>query len=551
MKLISIFSSSDSWKTKNTNVLTSKNNNNNNNETIVKEIYSGIRLTNPLISSEELSVLMNGRKMVKLSTLKSQINKTSKDIDDDWVTIGIIINKMTKTSKNGNDYSLWKLSDLKSDKTVSFFLFGASNERHWKLTTGTVIGLLNPSFLGDKKEFKNKTEICSLTIDDPDKLLNIGTSKDMGYCKAVKKNGDVCGSLIAKSEDEYCLYHIKNAYRKFSSKRAEIQSNFSNKEPEDYYFANNFTPNVALNQKNIVLEMKTLNKTDFVSKKEIEMKNMKKIISNPISKAAQNLAAFTSKPKCTNQSASQPIPLSAKDVLNKINSSMSQQENKDTPSIARGYKRGQMIDLNISTSDLQMSAAKRRAIELFKDKPIASPVIKANGQSSAPKNKKLQDIMNRVNKSLNESNEELKTEQIEKEKEKTKLIEAALKRKSVNEKVVQMIESEAEQCYFRTLEKKERYENRLADVKQVTVKVITCSVCKYTAVSQSDLCKLKGHEVSFHQATKRFFICKNCKTRTYSFESRIPTKPCKTCGKHSYEKTSIINVSITHLSYSC
>lgn len=526
----------DNWKSKNSNVINEKNANTN--DSVVRELYSGIRLTNPLISSDELRLLMQGRKMIKLSAIKTQINSITKDIDNDWVTIGIVINKTTKVSKNGNEYSLWKLSDLKSDKTVSFFLFGLVNERHWKLAIGSVIGLLNASILGEKKEYRNKsTDLCSVTIDDPDKLLNIGTSKDMGYCKAVKKNGEVCGSLIAKSEDEYCLYHIKNAYRKFSSKRAEIQSNFANKEPEDYYFANNFTPNAALNEKNIVFEMKTLNKAQLVNKRETEMKNMERILSNPLSKAAQNLAAFTLKPKTALKSCEVVAPLSAKDVLNHIGGTVNQVPKNASPAIARGYKRGQSIDLKVSASD--MSAAKRRAIEIFKNKPTASPV----GNSPSVKSKKLQDILSRVNQSLSQSNDEFQKEQEEKERQKSKLIEEALGRRSVNEKLVQAVESEAEERYFHKLEKKESYERRLENVKELKVKVVTCADCQYTAVAQSDHCKLKQHQVTFHQAVKRFFSCKNCQTRTFSFNNLVPTLACNNCGQHSYEKASIINVS--------
>lgn len=180
-------------------------------------------MTKPLVSSDELRESMRGRKMIKLSQIKSAINKSTHDIDGDWVTIGVVLNKMTKTSRNGKEYSIWNLSDLSSEKsTFSFFLFGKTHEKHWKLPVGAVIGLLNASFMDKNNKNQKGSEIGPLTIDDPDKLLHIGTSKDLGHCKAIKKNGDICGSLIMKADDEFCLYHIKNAFRKFSSKRAEI-----------------------------------------------------------------------------------------------------------------------------------------------------------------------------------------------------------------------------------------------------------------------------------------------------------------------------------------
>lgn len=541
-------------------------------------------MTNPLISSDELRMLMSGRKMVKLYSLKSHINKKTNDVDDDWVTVGIVVGKDTKVSKNGNEYSLWKLSDLKSEKHVSLFLFGKSNEKHWKLPIGAVIGLLNATIMSDNKDYKGKAaEMCSLTLDDPEKLLHIGTSKDMGYCKAVKKNGQVCGTLITKAEDEYCLYHIKNAYRKFSAKRPELQTTFSDKEPDQYYFGNNYTPNVGLNEKNIVLELKSVNKKQMTSKKEAESKMLQKAIANPLSIAARNLsqlAAIQKSPKGAPSSVSSRLPTNlpvsfaeffnnVKDQLesNSQNSTASSQLKKDLPVLAKGLKRGHSISFDIgSVSEAQMSAAKRRAIEILKNKPIAtvpkpnivSPstctkstnsstttnikITPPSSSSSSGKSKKLADILKRVNQTFSQSNDELANEQAAAEKAKAQLIEAALKRTSVNQKMVEQVENELEGRYFNTLEKKERLEARMIDAREMKVKVVTCSACKYTAPSQSDLCKSKGHEVSFHQATKRFFICKNCKTRAATLDKFMPTKACTGCGGTNFDKAGMMKV---------
>ena len=519
-------------------------------------------------------MLMQGRKMVKLSLIKSHINRKSNDIDDDWVTIGIIVSKQTKTSKAGNEYSLWKLSDLKSEKYANLFLFGKSNEKHWKLPLGAVIGLLNASMMSENKDYKGKSpEMCSLTMDNPDKVLHIGTSKDMGYCKALKKSGEVCGNLIAKSDDEFCLYHIKNAYRKFSSKRPELQSSFANKEPEDFHFSNSFTPNIGLNQMNIKLELKNVNKKQLANKRELEGKTLKKAMANPISLAARNLSQLSSSDnKKTSSFNTNTSPASShvsfKDFFDKAKErtgGISQQTTpplkdtkKDLPSLAKGVKRGQTIEF--TASDSQMSAAKRRAIEILKNKPVASPkpitpptltksiltttITPVSQSITAGKSKKLTDILKRVNQNFSESTDELRQEQLETEKEKKKLIEAALNRKSVNHQMVAQVENQVEEQYFNNLEKKEKYETRLADVQQLPVKVVTCTACKYTAMSQSDLCKSKGHEVNFHQAKKRFFMCKSCKTRTFTFGSIMPSKACKHCGGTNYEKAGMIKVRL-------
>ncbi|KAJ6222267.1 hypothetical protein RDWZM_000812 [Blomia tropicalis] len=559
-------SNKDTWKTKNSNV---SNNNGKNDSKAIREVYSGINLINPLVSSDELSVLMRGRKMIKLSSLQTHINRKTNDVDDDWVTIGIVVNKQTKVSKNGNDYSLWKLSDLKSDKMVSLFLFGRTNEKHWKMAVGSVIGLLNATIMSDNNNgYKAKSsDIGSLTLDDPDKLLHIGTSKDMGYCKALKKNGEVCGSMIAKSEDEFCLYHIKNAYKKFSSKRAELQSNFANKEPEDFHFSNNFTPNIGLNQKNIVLKMQNINKKQLSVKESNENKKLQKVIKNPLSLAAQNMAvisksgltpgsgsSFVSKKKPTIPPKAQPTFKKFFEQQEKLFTTPSNSENDNKPILGKGLKRGQSVELKINRNDMEMSSAKRRAIEIFKNKPTPSPVIiagsvtkAASTSSDGNKNKKLMDIMKRVNQSLKTSNNETKQEQLAEQKaaeEKKKFIEEAMNRKSINRSQYEALECDQKEKYFNVLEKKERYENRLAEVKELIVKVVTCTICNYTATSQGEVCQAKGHSVNFKQANKRFFTCRGCKARTFSFDSIMPNKACKQCGGTTYDRSAMIKDKI-------
>lgn len=153
-----------------------------------------------------------------------------------------------RTSQNGKKYAIWKLSDLKdcskwvayhnllvldvtkivflSSREVSFFLFGQVFEAHWKMAIGSVIGLLNPNFMKDSGGKKSADEV-SFTIDNPQKLLHVGSSKDLGWCRATRKDGSRCPSFVNKSECEFCVYHVQNEFKKTSAKRAEIQSSFS------------------------------------------------------------------------------------------------------------------------------------------------------------------------------------------------------------------------------------------------------------------------------------------------------------------------------------
>ncbi|KAF7493612.1 Protein MCM10 -like protein [Sarcoptes scabiei] len=561
----------DNWKSKNSNLTASKNSNQN--ENIVREVYSGIRLSKPLVSSEQLATMMAGRKMIKLSKLKNLVNKSKLSIDGDWVTIGVIVNKTTKTSQKGKEFSIWNLSDLVSEKLASFFLFGSVHEKHWKLSVGSVIGLLNATFLTkDDRLRSNNSDLAPLTIDEPDKLLHIGTSKDLSFCKAIKKSGDICGALIMKAEDEFCLYHIKNAYRKFSSKRADLQANFANKEPEQYHFANSYEPNATLNKNGIVLPMVNLNRSQLNEKKENEERKLNKIIKNPLSRSAQSLSLVSkslrtmpiSKMKAPSSFNNQSfkdggeIPLAAKDIFDQMkrNQTVSDVDSNDSiPKLAKGHSKGDMIEIKFSKNEFpskQLEINKQRAIEILRRKRSGSLKDEPN-QTSSPsastnsfaKSKKLALIMKKVNSNLNATLEDDREEQEriqQRKSEETAILEQALKRKSINNNMIDVIENEAQQNHFKTLEKRENYENRLAEIKEINVKVVTCTECRYTSTSQSDFCKSKNHQIRFHEAKRRFFSCKYCHHRITTLDSMFPATDCPKCGKSGFDKASIIKI---------
>ena len=100
-------------------------------------------------------------------------------------------------------------------------------------------------------------------------------------------------------------------------------------------------------------------------------------------------------------------------------------------------------------------------------------------------------------------------------------------------------EVEEEERYFDRLEKKEAMEDKMVNTMEIKAKVVSCSECIYTAYSQSDLCKSKGHIVKRFEAKKRFFECKKCKKRTFAFD-KYPKKSCLNCGESAWERTGMM-----------
>lgn len=172
---------------------------------------------------------MGGRKLIRLFQLKNKI-ATEKLEDQDWVTFGVIVKKMTpQSSNNGKTFSIWRLNDLKNlDTCVSLFLFGDVHKEHWKTDQGMVIGILNANPMKPKE---GSDDVC-LSVDNPQKILLVGEAMDLGTCKARKKNGDPCTQMVNLNECEYCQYHVQAQYKKVSAKRADLQSSYSGHVPK-------------------------------------------------------------------------------------------------------------------------------------------------------------------------------------------------------------------------------------------------------------------------------------------------------------------------------
>uniref|UniRef100_A0A1B6CYM1 Uncharacterized protein n=1 Tax=Clastoptera arizonana TaxID=38151 RepID=A0A1B6CYM1_9HEMI len=182
--------------------------------------YFGINVVNPLISSQLLNEKMKGRQTITFDKLKLHINNINSEID--WVIAGAIVNKSVSTSKKGKQYCVWKISDLKPGlKIATLFLFGKAYKDLWKTNVGMVIAVLNPSVLTSKPGFE---ENISFSVHNSDQIMIWGTSKDLAFCKALTKSGDHCKSFVNKQDCEYCVYHVKREYKKYTTSRSELQS---------------------------------------------------------------------------------------------------------------------------------------------------------------------------------------------------------------------------------------------------------------------------------------------------------------------------------------
>lgn len=132
-------------------------------------------------------------------------------------------------------------------KQVSVLLFGRAHAVHYKMPMNKVVGILNPKVKIDNllvnyyvvpmnnvlfrlnqvlEDRAGKREV-SLSVDHPDKVMEIGDSLDAGKCAFKKSDGSGCQNLVNLAGCEYCTFHVKKAYKAVSSKRGDLQSSFS------------------------------------------------------------------------------------------------------------------------------------------------------------------------------------------------------------------------------------------------------------------------------------------------------------------------------------
>ncbi|KAI0790960.1 hypothetical protein C8Q75DRAFT_758703 [Abortiporus biennis] len=104
-------------------------------------------------------------------------------------------------------------------------------ERMATLKEGSVVALLNPKILrpfqrsGDAPHPTDN--ILALTPESIDSTMVIGQSQDLGMCKAIKRDGSVCGSWCDKRISDVCDWHIQNAVKQRRAGRAEFTAGTS------------------------------------------------------------------------------------------------------------------------------------------------------------------------------------------------------------------------------------------------------------------------------------------------------------------------------------
>ncbi|KAI4214384.1 MAG: hypothetical protein LQ351_003137 [Letrouitia transgressa] len=112
------------------------------------------------------------------------------------------------------------LTDLKW--TLDLYLFTTAYTRWRKLNPGTLIAILNPSIMPPPPHNPHNNRF-SLALDSgDDTILEIGTSRDLGWCSSLRKDGTPCNSWIDKRHTSVCEFHVDFMIEKTKRGRMEV-----------------------------------------------------------------------------------------------------------------------------------------------------------------------------------------------------------------------------------------------------------------------------------------------------------------------------------------
>ncbi|EPE05978.1 cell division cycle protein [Ophiostoma piceae UAMH 11346] len=199
------------------------------------EPYSGYHLNRRILPHSVVTRSISGMTCYSLKDLLRDVkapNFQLPEVETDVVVMAIVAEKSdprshkpfeggkSKKESDRGKYMVLTLVDL--EYQVELFLFKTGFERFWKITTGTVVAILNPGIMPPPPG-RHDTGRWSLVINsDEDTILELGIARDLGYCKSIKRDGHQCTTWINSKRTEYCEYHTNEAVKKMRATRNDL-----------------------------------------------------------------------------------------------------------------------------------------------------------------------------------------------------------------------------------------------------------------------------------------------------------------------------------------
>lgn len=218
------------------------------------EAYSSFHLSKRILPHAALARQLQGKAMFGIKDLLKEVKSPDyalPDVEEDIVIFAIVASKSEprshKPTDNGTQaadrtkYMVVTLVDLQWE--LELFLFNSGFTRFWKIPEGTVVAILNPNVMAPPASRVHSGKFSLVINSDADTIIEIGTARDLGFCKSMKKDGKLCNSWVNKKRTEFCEFHSNEIVRKSRATRSELnQIGFGNeytkkqKQPQKDWF---------------------------------------------------------------------------------------------------------------------------------------------------------------------------------------------------------------------------------------------------------------------------------------------------------------------------
>lgn len=185
-------------------------------ESNAKDPVSGETLSRRYLPAETVDKLLTNIKVLRVGKLLAKVvaPKYEEPTYVNWCFCGVVMHKSEpKTAVNNKKYMLLRVGGFLH--TVDVMLFGDAFQRFWKVRTGDVIIVLNPTV----KKIGNSFNLSLL--DDLNCVLEVGTLKHYAHCSATTKEGKKCKNIVDSLQNVLCLFHEEQKYKQGS--RMELQ----------------------------------------------------------------------------------------------------------------------------------------------------------------------------------------------------------------------------------------------------------------------------------------------------------------------------------------
>uniref|UniRef100_A0A914H520 Protein MCM10 homolog n=1 Tax=Globodera rostochiensis TaxID=31243 RepID=A0A914H520_GLORO len=489
---------------------------------VVVDRAFGLRIRNPKVAPETLEAFCPGMDKVKLSDLNVRVGPSG-----EWVTMGVVVGKSeSRRSANGNDYIVWRMSDLTFGvPSVKVLLFGECVRHYWKLQVGMTLLLVGPQWAVPTDA---KNEVL-LKLFKSGQVVELGFCDDFGYCQAHLAEGEHCKNAVNTSLCAFCPFHTQQRARQLSAARGALNCSF-NLPPkklrsleEHSHFSDPTSVGVKTVAKAQTSDGKIFTKPSSVVQQRLESKTTemkekrwgelnKLVLEKPFCLGAKNFLLKQQKDKenlSPRRHASVPSPSSSQKSLQSMREFIrflffSPQNVSSSPAAIEPLQNAQAH--NGSELTAKERAKIKRAAEILKNAPAAKRPKQTNY------NQKQNEIINKNGNGDPSFGGSFTDEQIR----------ALLGKKSNHDNEAKKAELDQQNVYFDRRQIEEQIETNTTSLTELkNCKVVTCPSCAYTSHHQSAYCKTLGHE-----------------QRTFCY-GRIPGRACTGCGSKEFHRVAM------------